>query len=146
MWDSVLFLPSQCFLIAAAPRGTRPERPRRVSAADPGAARPGLGGAGPRRSRGGESGGSRSGPRSGGRGSPALERGARRAGEGGWPRVRGAAGGGSSSGSSSSRSGGGQREARGEAMVAAPARAHMPGARGGAGARKAGAGPGEGAK
>lgn len=83
--------------------GTRPERPLRVATE---AVCPGPGD----------------------RGGPAVGRIARWAGEGMRPRVPGAAGGGSSSGSRSSSSGGGHRGARGEAMVAAAARAHMPGA------------------
>ena len=89
------------------PRGTRPEGSGRVAVPRTAAVQRWPVGAGPWRS-GGSAGG--------GGGSLSL-------------RGLGAAGGGSSSsGSSSSRSGGG------EAMVAAPARAHMPGARGGRGA------------
>jgi hypothetical protein len=93
---------------ALTPLGTRPERPRRVATPGPGAVCP---------APGGESG-------------PATGRSVRWAGEGREPRAPGAAGGSSSSGSSSSSSsdGGGHRGARGVAMVAAAARAHMPGA------------------
>lgn len=88
------------------PRGTRPEGSGRVAVPRTAAVQRWPVGAGPWRS----------GDSAGGGGSLSL-------------RGLGAAGGGSSSsGSSSSRSGGG------EAMVAAPARAHMPGARGGRGA------------
>ena len=107
---------------ALLPPGARPEGPGRVATPGAGVVWRWPGGAGPWRSGG--SGSSRSGPVSGDPAGPAPP------GEGDWPRVPGAAGGSSSSsGSSSSRSGGG-----GEAMVAAPARAHMPGARGGRGA------------
>lgn len=150
MWGSVLFS-AQWFLTVAAlpPLGARPEGPRCVAASGTRAVWLGPGGAGPRCSRGAVGGGgcrSCSGPGSGGSGSSAPARGAPlgvlRAGKGGWPRVPGAVGGSSSSTSGSSS--GGHREARGEAMVAAPARAHMPGARGrrgaAAGAREAGSG------
>lgn len=142
IWGSVLPSSQWFFTTAALPlRGARLEGPGRFAAPGAGAVWRWPGDAGPRRSGGdvGDGGSLRPGLESVGHAGPAP------AGEKGWPRVPGAAGGGSSSsGSSSSRSGG-------EAMVAAPARAHMPGARGGrgaaAGARDAGggcrAGPGK---
>lgn len=73
-----------------------------------------------------------------GEGGPTAGRSAWLAGERRGPRILGVAGGGSSSSSSTSGSGGGHRGARGEAMVAAAARAHMPGAGPRAAARGAG--------
>lgn len=101
---------------AFTPLGIRPDRPRRVVTPGPGAVCPGPSG----------------------EGGPTAGRSARLARERRGPRILGVAGGGSSSSSSTSGSGGGHRGARGEAMVAAAARAHMPGAGPRAAARGAG--------